>query len=57
MRWIPVLVCAGAIYFLFGGTFHAEMMASPEIAIVNLGRSIGDAITGAATMIGALIWS
>lgn len=57
MRWIPVLVCAGAIYLLFGGTLLADIMASPEIAIVNLGRNIGEAITGAASMLSEMIWS
>lgn len=57
LKWIPVLVCAGAIYFVFGGTFHAHLMASPEITIVNLGRSIGGAVVGAVSMLGELFWS
>lgn len=56
VRWIPVLVCAGAIYLFVGGAFHTNIMTSPEVAIVNLGRSIGETVTGAVSFLGGLIW-
>ena len=57
IRWIPVLICAGAIYLVFGGTFHANLMASPESTIVNLGRSVGEVIALVASKLSELIWS
>lgn len=51
-----MLVCAGAIYLFVGGAFHTNIMTSPEVAIVNLGRSIGETVTGAVSFLGGLIW-
>ena len=57
LRWIPVLVCAGAIYIAFGQTFHANLITSPETTIMDLGRSITDAVTGTVSMLREMLWS
>lgn len=57
IRWIPVLICAGVAYIVFGGALHTNLLASPEVAIVNLGRSIGEAITAIVTTLGNIFWS
>ncbi len=52
-----MLICAGVAYIVFGGALHTNLLASPEVAIVNLGRSIGEAITAIFTTLGNVFWS
>lgn len=52
-----MLACVGAIYMAFGQTFHANLITSPEATIMDLGRSIGHAVSGTVSKLGEMFWS
>ncbi|MGI9390044.1 MAG: hypothetical protein ACR2O1_08310 [Boseongicola sp.] len=56
IRLLTAAVILLAGYFAFGDFVQASIMSTPESFVANIGRGIGDTITGIATGFGNLIW-
>ncbi|MGI9394162.1 MAG: hypothetical protein ACR2OY_05905 [Boseongicola sp.] len=56
IRLLTAAVILLAGYFVFGDFVQASILSTPESFVSNVGRGIGETITGIATGFGSLIW-
>ena len=55
-RMLTAAVVLLAGYLVFGDFIQASFLSTPEAFVSDVGRGIGDAITGIASGFGSLIW-
>jgi len=55
-RLLTAAVVLLAGYFAFGDFFQASVLSAPESFVSEVGRGIGDTITGIASSVGSLLW-
>lgn len=56
LRVFSVLLFAVAFLFTVGDAFRADLLASPETVIIEVGNGIGHAIGGAASHVRDFFW-